>query len=240
MRVILDWDDTIFASTWAEDYKNSDAENDPFRLHFNPFVAYHDRKVAKTISHFSKLGKVHIVTASMEGWVDTTLQYMPQTAYQIAKKGVTISHTKRTETCTYEDMVYQKSTIFGELLLDAAHDELVIGVGDQPHDEHALLLVRPRARTFTFPRGCGPMELGMYLSYIRYNYLHPKVVRNIAKDSDLQLEILDRCDQHPLNAQLDNSRGSPVREETMFEDVPVEEEVPLERKPTIREAYLLL
>lgn len=239
MRVLLDWDDTIFASTWAEDYKNGCEDCDPFRLHYNPFVAYHDRKVARAISYFTKLGKVHIVTASLQGWVETTLQYMPQTAYQIAKKGVTISHTKRTETCTYEDMVLQKSTIFGDLLLDAAHNELVIGIGDQPHDEHALLLVRPRARTFTLPKGCGPMELGMYISYICHNYHHPKVVRNIAQNSDFQLVILDKCGQHPLNAQLDRfNASSGDREEPMF--VSNSSEIPLERKPSLDEAYLLL
>jgi hypothetical protein len=145
--IILDWDDTLLASTWL-------AMND-LRLD-NPHVieAFHraelqelESRVAKFLERALTLGTVYLVTNAETGWVELSCErFLPAIAQYLPRVRVVSARTKFEESFPNQPNQWKihafREELFHALLADGSSELAnVISIGDSHHEREALHVV---------------------------------------------------------------------------------------------------
>jgi hypothetical protein len=136
---ILDWDDTLFPTTWAT-RSNINLMNNNNR---NQYII-HFQELDRVLSHFLKIisecGKIVIVTNAMADWVKISSIVMPKT-YNIVKK-INIVSARGIFSPYTKDITQWKKLAFQMVIKqEFKHKPLmnVISIGDAEYEHMALV-----------------------------------------------------------------------------------------------------
>lgn len=138
--ILLDWDDTLFPTTWVVK-NNLDLNNNDDINRYTYFFSNLDDMISTILSNFIRYGKVVIVTNAMEKWILTSMNAIPKTKKVIQYVDI-ISARDVYQKIFPQNMGYWKKLIFEQVVLDYFKDvdiENIISVGDADHEFNALI-----------------------------------------------------------------------------------------------------
>lgn len=141
--VILDWDDTLFPTSWVVK-KNIDLTDPDIQNKYIVFFAKLDLLLHKFLMNVSRCGKVVIVTNAMHKWVNISSSIMPN-SYRLIKEKIKVVSARDIYQNKYPgDNYLWKEIIFKQLMneyyganYNSTHN--IISVGDADYEFRALL-----------------------------------------------------------------------------------------------------
>jgi hypothetical protein len=136
---ILDWDDTLFPTSWVT--KNSiDIVNNETRDGYIEHFKILDRHLSSFLKNILSLGNVVIVTNAMKDWVKISSIVIPKT-YNILKKIEIVSARSLFSDKTNNPMDWKKNTF--QLIINNFYENKnimnVISIGDAEYEHQALV-----------------------------------------------------------------------------------------------------
>lgn len=141
---ILDWDDTLFPTTWIRENipnfigSNSGNIHDRYIEHFKPL----DRALKSLLLKIQKMGKVIIVTNADKRWVKDSSIIMPETSYLIFKKDIEVYSARSLYNKKTSDVWEWKRRTFQDII-DREFEKKklmnVISIGDADYERQALV-----------------------------------------------------------------------------------------------------
>jgi len=142
--IILDWDDTLFPTTWA--VKNGiDVANTLVQNKYIIFFAKLDLILEKMLTIMLDNATVVIVTNAMEKWVNVSSQIIPNTK-KLIQKNIKIISARDKFKKIYPDNTFWKKLVFKQLMIDYSKfnpDHIgvknIISIGDADYELHALI-----------------------------------------------------------------------------------------------------
>jgi hypothetical protein len=137
---ILDWDDTLFPTTWTTRNNINLLDNsirDQYVVHFQEL----DRILSSFLKSISRYGKVIIVTNATENWVKISAIVMPQT-YNFIKKKISIVSARDLFSQHTKEMPNWKKMTFQLIIREEYKKKPVmniISIGDAEYEHQALV-----------------------------------------------------------------------------------------------------
>jgi len=139
--IILDWDDTLFPTTWVIKNKiNLNDEKDKNK--YIVFFSQLDNILYELLVSFMQHGTVVVVTNAMVKWVNISSDILPNTKRLIQKNIQIISAREQHQKDMPGDMFGWKRNIFKKLVLnyyDKSRSQNIISVGDADYEFKALI-----------------------------------------------------------------------------------------------------
>ena len=138
--IILDWDDTMFPTSWVTESKiniHSEEELERYKLIFTDL----DQLLYKFLMNASELGKVIIITNASFGWINASSKLLPNTRVLLEKK-ITI-HSARDMFKDSVKMEEWKTFAFQKEIKEyftgnnGYHN--IISIGDADYEFYALI-----------------------------------------------------------------------------------------------------
>jgi hypothetical protein len=135
--IILDWDDTLFPTTWTMKNKFN-ITNNSIDSQTKKYFEKLDHLLVKLLSRMKKLGEVIIVTNALPEWIVASSTVLPKTRH-ILKSTKVISARK-----TFQDITNSatdwKMLAFTNIADSKTSDyNNIISVGDAEYEYHALI-----------------------------------------------------------------------------------------------------
>jgi hypothetical protein len=137
--IILDWDDTLFPSSWIITNKIN-LNKEETRQKYIVFFAELDRLLYKFIKKAMAHGKVIIVTNALPIWVKTSLHTLPNTQRLLTNTKI-VSARKLHQSETTEMMEWKKRTFKDEVSQELQSSDIIniISIGDGDYEYKALI-----------------------------------------------------------------------------------------------------
>jgi hypothetical protein len=136
---ILDWDDTLFPTSWVTK-NNVDIVNNESRDRYIEHFKTLDRALSSFLKNIKKYGKVIIITNAMKEWVKISSIVLPHT-YHVLKNISIVSARSLFSDQTKEVMEWKKRTF--QLIIDKEFENKktmnVFSVGDAEYEHNALV-----------------------------------------------------------------------------------------------------
>lgn len=136
---ILDWDDTLFPTTWASqnkiDLTKSETRNQA-AIHFQEL----DRTLSDFLSSISKFGKIIIVTNAMPNWITVSSLVMPLTLNLV--KNLTVVSARKSYGVYTDDVMEWKKMAFNDIVKERFQKKPlmnIISIGDAEYERNALI-----------------------------------------------------------------------------------------------------
>jgi hypothetical protein len=144
--IILDWDDTLFPTTWAinNNLDMNDIESQNRYLdHFKDL----DKIVYKLLRRLMTYGKVIIVTNALPIWVNISSRVMPNTRYLLSKMKI-VSARKNHQKESNKMMDWKKYAFQDQVsqLLKNNKAINIISIGDAEYEYQALIELYRKAK----------------------------------------------------------------------------------------------
>ncbi len=137
--VILDWDNTLFPSTWVtRNYINlNDAE---VRNRYLDFFSELDTLIFTLLKKISEYSKVIIITNALPVWIKICSGVLPKTAYLLNDIRV-ISARKNFQKVSTDATEWKKLAFKNEVEkeLDIKNVQNIVSVGDASYEYNALI-----------------------------------------------------------------------------------------------------
>lgn len=137
--IILDWDDTLFPTTWIVK-NNINIEND-IEKYKKEFIKL-DKLLYKTFKKLLNYGQVAIITNAMLKWVLMSLKVLPITSKLINNKIQIISARDECENSDIE-LKYWKTVIFNDYVTlnfkNQKSVQNILSIGDAEYEINALI-----------------------------------------------------------------------------------------------------
>jgi len=134
--IILDWDDTLFPTSWAIK-NNIDITNEPNK--YLSLFSKLDNIIANTIYKLSKYGKVIIITNALPNWIHISLCVLPKTHKILKLVNVNIISARAQYQSQYSDMMEWKKRSFKKVVSDNNKPINIISIGDADYEYKALI-----------------------------------------------------------------------------------------------------
>lgn len=147
--IILDWDDTLFPTSWILK-KKIDITNESIQNKYIVFFSKLDLLLHKFIFNMSKYGKVVIVTNAMNKWVNITANILPNTNILIQKSVKVISAKDIYKEKYPNNVAVWKKLIFNRLFKEyykGGSSENIISIGDADYEYNALISLAKEVNT---------------------------------------------------------------------------------------------
>jgi hypothetical protein len=144
--VILDWDNTLFPSTWVT--KNNINLNDiEIRNRYLDFFSELDDQIYKLLQQISEYSKVIIITNALPIWVKISSSVLPKTQYLLRRIKV-ISARKNFQKITTDAYEWKKLAFQEEVEkeLNLSNTQNIISIGDAAYEYKALLNLYDKKR----------------------------------------------------------------------------------------------
>ena len=144
--VILDWDNTLFPSTWVT--KNYINLNDiEVRNRYLDFFSELDDQIYKLLQQILDNSKVIIITNALPIWVTISSRILPKTQY-LLKKIKVISARKNFQKITTDAFEWKKLAFKEEVEkeLDISNTQNIISIGDAAYEYKALINLYDKKR----------------------------------------------------------------------------------------------
>lgn len=135
--IILDWDDTLFPTTWVVD-NSIDLTSLDVRNRYIVFFSKLDLILHKLLSTLISLGTVVIVTNAMVKWIKISSTILPNTQKLISSKIEVISAKDAYQKIYPNDGYMWKHNVFQTLDNDTDYQNIV-SVGDADYEFKALI-----------------------------------------------------------------------------------------------------
>jgi len=139
--IILDWDDTLFPTTWL--LKNNIDLNIKDNVYkYIVFFSKLDTILFQLINKLLKYGNVVIVTNAAKKWIDLTLNLLPNTQKLINNKIIVISARELCQESYPTEIYLWKKIIFNKLTHNYFSNiklQNIISVGDADYEFNALI-----------------------------------------------------------------------------------------------------
>lgn len=135
--IILDWDDTLFPTTWVLKEKIN-LKNDSVKNKYIVFFSKLDQLLYRLLINFMKHGEVVIVTNAMIKWVNISADILPYTKKLINKKIKVISAREAHGDKYPKRMFIWKKLIFKDLSAYKNYKN-IISIGDAEYEFKALI-----------------------------------------------------------------------------------------------------
>lgn len=138
--IIIDWDDTLFPTTWVHDNNISLLNN--VNKNKNKFYEL-DNTIFDVLTNLSKLGKVVIVTNAAKKWVSMSSVVLPQTK-QLINESINVISARDMYKKEYpKDTYIWKKLVFKNLVLThfmyRFSTENIVSIGDADYEYKALV-----------------------------------------------------------------------------------------------------
>lgn len=128
--IFIDWDDTIFPTTWYTNHKNVLSNVDSI-------LKTYDSKIYLLLSKIVKLSKVYIITNASLGWIYKSSELIPKTHGLMIKSIKVISAKDKYMKEFPSDPNMWKQKCF-EKLVDSKYNNY-ISIGDSEYEKLALV-----------------------------------------------------------------------------------------------------
>jgi len=135
---IIDWDDTIFPTTWLISKKTNyeNVMSDEFMNKHIVMFSELDNEMCKLFGEILKYSKVVIVTNAMLKWIDHSLKLLPNLS-RIINNHVSVISAKEKYGEIYPKNIYlRKAVVFKDLSHNYDH---MISIGDAQYEYDALV-----------------------------------------------------------------------------------------------------
>lgn len=135
--ILLDWDDTLYPTTWIVKNIIKNINNKFFeQLSKEDLFKNLDNLLFKFLNRCITYGETYIVTHANSFWVDSSLLSIPRTKKLIEKQ---IKIVSAKDKFGDYDIVYWKQMAFNEIINETCTDDLsIIAMGDSLYEHHAL------------------------------------------------------------------------------------------------------
>jgi len=137
--IILDWDDTLFPTTWV--VRNGIDINNAFsRERYIVYFNELDLSLSRLLNKLMKCGKVIIVTNALPEWVRLSSSILPRT-HKVLEKIKVVSARKIYQSIIGDAMAWKILAFKNELISEMRdkHINNVISVGDADYEYQALI-----------------------------------------------------------------------------------------------------
>jgi hypothetical protein len=137
--IILDWDDTLFPTTWVT--RNginlmASTNRDQYVVYFKEL----DRVLSRLLKKMNTYGKILIVTNALPVWVNVSSVVLPKT-YHVMKNIRVISAREKYSKTTGSATKWKEHAFKNEVMDEITHNEFlnIISVGDAEYEYKALI-----------------------------------------------------------------------------------------------------
>ncbi len=137
--VILDWDNTLFPSTWVtQNYINLNDNN--MRNKYLDTFSELDNLIATLLQLILEYSKVIIITNALPIWVKISSSVLPKTSYLLKNIRV-ISARKNFQQVSSDGTEWKKLAFIAEVEkeLDIKNKQNIISIGDASYEYNALI-----------------------------------------------------------------------------------------------------
>jgi len=174
--IILDWDDTLFPSSWL--LKNK------INITTESLQLFHklDNILAKLLVRFSHYGRIIIVTNAHLSWVDISSNLLPKTKKILTN--ITIISAKQTYMNKSPNPMSWKKYAFADILSKLRKIKNVISIGDAEYEYQALISLYNKKRILKTVKFMQNPDYATLLDQLNVLY-------NAAKDICTASEYLD-------------------------------------------------
>ena len=140
--IILDWDDTLFPTSWINKNNIEFLSEQNKTILYNKFFHKIDNNLYGLLTKLIKCGKVLIITNALLNWIDMSVNILPKTS-KLLKSNVIKIISARGEFSHYtNNMVDWKKLAFKrelQLLLENTKINNIISIGDAEYEYMALI-----------------------------------------------------------------------------------------------------
>ena len=137
--VILDWDNTLFPSTWVtKNYINlNNIEN---RNKYQETFSDRDNLISNLLKKIMQYSKVIIITNALPIWVKISSSVLPKTNYLLQNISV-ISARKNFQKISSDATEWKKLAFMAEVAkeLDINNKQNIISIGDASYEYNAMI-----------------------------------------------------------------------------------------------------
>lgn len=137
--IILDWDDTLFPTTWVMK-SGLDMNNNDNKLSYKVYFSNLDNNISNLLDTLNKFGTVIIITNAAPEWVKISSSVLPKTS-NILKNIKVISARKMYQAVSNSSMEWKINAFNDELLkyTNDIHFNNIISIGDAEYEHNALV-----------------------------------------------------------------------------------------------------
>lgn len=138
--IILDWDDTLFPTTWI--HKNNVNIFNNKKLLYDKFFKHLDTLLHKLFQKMTKYGTVIIITNALLNWIDISLTLLPNLSQLFKNKEIQlVSARGEYSHITKDPELWKKLAFKNELkkISEKKHINNVISMGDAEYEYFALI-----------------------------------------------------------------------------------------------------
>jgi len=139
--IILDWDDTIFPTSWIARNNINLNDNVLMKNKYFDMFSILDSILCKLFTKFLIFGKVLIVTNASAKWVNISAQHLPN-LLKIINKSITIISARDLFQNEYPDKIYLwKKLTFNKLIISISQYKLqnILSIGDAEYEFNATI-----------------------------------------------------------------------------------------------------
>jgi hypothetical protein len=139
--IILDWDDTLFPTSWVN--KNNIKIIDNNKLTYKKFFEKIDISLQKLLQKLNSLGNVLIITNALLNWIEISSKIMPYTYIYLKNNNNIKIISARAEYSSYTDNIlnWKKMAFQNELTKITRNKNInnIISIGDAEYEYRALI-----------------------------------------------------------------------------------------------------
>lgn len=141
--IILDWDDTLFPTSWVNKNNIEIMSKDKFTVLYNKFFKNLDILLEKLFKLLIKCGTVMIITNALLNWIEISSLILPKLNIILKNKKIKIISARGDYTQYNNDPMIWKKLAFQKELNDIIHNKIfinnVISIGDAEYEYVALI-----------------------------------------------------------------------------------------------------
>lgn len=158
--IILDWDDTLFPTTWAVKNKidfSGKTNNQTVKQYF----ANLDTLLYNILSYLSEYGQVVVITNATAKWIVITSELLPETQKLLKQKVLVISARDLEQEKYPNDIAVWKKIVFSRVVdkyFMGNNLQNIISIGDADYEFNALVNLYQKT----------PVEKGRLLKTIKF------------------------------------------------------------------------
>lgn len=130
---LIDWDDTIFPTTWYNNIKNSG-------LNLNSTMQSYDANLFIFLEQLIKISDVFIITNATMKWIEKTIQLLPKSQVLINSKIRIVSARDKYSSMYPKKQDYWKKLCF-EKIIKLTNCTKVVSIGDSDYEKNALISI---------------------------------------------------------------------------------------------------
>jgi len=190
--IILDWDDTLFPTTWTIKKKINLNNKDDVNKYI-VFFSKLDLLLCELFKEIINHGHVVIVTNAMIKWINISLKILPNTKNLIDKNVKVYSAREKYQNKNPNNIFKWKQILFQKLLLLYSKNNIIkniISIGDAEYEFRALINLYNRKRILKSIRFMAQPEFDSLMDQLNVLKKNMRMISRHDKHLDLKFDEL--------------------------------------------------